>query len=186
MLQIHKLNERDIMARRNRNRNIPNLILSGEQNKRRLECPKGYQMINGNCQQAVGQPELSYIDYGDVDEQTRLDCSAACESIHPAGCHSGGNCNCSCCTNYHYEYETLVGQYVITNDDGSTEVHDQYNTQVYSGCHCAGCYQQYSQCINRCLGGGGSKEAQYGGSRDWRQGGKITSRRRGGKIRRRR
>ena len=134
-------------------------------------------MINGNCQQAVGQPELSYIDYGDVDEQTRIGCETACDSIHPGGCHSGASCNCPCCTTYHYQYETLVGQYVETLPDGTTEHHDQYVTTVHSGCHCAGCWSQYHSCINSCLGGGGRKAAQYGGSRDWRQGGKIRRRR---------
>ena len=54
------------------------------------KCPKGYQMVNGVCQQAVGAPGLSYIN----DDQ-RNDCCWAWQDLIST-CNAAGAGSSAC------------------------------------------------------------------------------------------
>ena len=126
----------------------------------RRQCPKGYQMINGNCQQAISN-QLTPGDTSIIGTGNRTACVAACEMWFPFQDCSSYECNCSCCHTYHW-----------TGLDG----------QHHSHCECGGCYGQFMQCIAGCMNpsGGfkGSVPSPGGGRYGWRRGGKIKRRRR--------
>ena len=130
------------------------------------QCPQGYQMVNGVCQQG-GQPGVG--------------CYAACQQYHPSSCDCW---SCSCCHQYHHQYWDPAG------NQGTGEI------VIETSCECGSCWMQWQQCIHGCMGGGnigagGIPDYGGGGGRGrWAGGGRIrrskgktrNSHRNGGQI----
>ena len=134
-------------------------------------CPKGYQMVNGVCQQAISNKltpgDTSIVPGG--GDSGRTACIAYCEDAYPfSGC-SSFECNCSCCHSWPV-YQDFNNPSQITD----------------FACSCNNCFTSFMSCIASCFGAGGGSGPGFGrGVRHpgaspggWRRGGRIKRRRR--------
>lgn len=173
----------------------------------RRECPKGYQMINGNCQQAVGNTAV----YGNAPTGMKM-CGGTGQNAM-GGCPPGLECHQGVC---------MLPAIIVTPQGASRRrggrVDNQDNqlacwcvgqdTDIPNSGVCTGCglgvngtpCTWHSDCPNDDFGGGprqgGLNPGQGqswtghkfwdgfdpGGGRGWRRGGKINRRAMGGYI----
>ena len=142
-------------------------IIRRKSNFKKGECPKGYQMINGNCQQAVGNTSI-----GDTPQPMFSDCEAVIshhafcasqsgQSSYPISGNSGG-CQCNSylqsAGGYNVEYTPGPDGEPATMDD--VEIITYHGNQVWVN-YCTSPYSMTSACS------GGWTTPNYGGSRGW-------------------